>query len=498
MQEIILILLTIHCLGLILVGPKRWKSNTLCCGLLGYSGNIPWDINAIKLLFMYNETRGQDSCGFYDSKGIYKAETKASSKIVNGNNLKPSNFLIGHTRKSTFHGSINLKNAHPFEFENLIGAHNGSINNHRLLANNRKLNMHAFEIDTHAFYMAMNSDLQGNKAGYVKTLEEYEGQAALLFTLKDGNLYCYKDKDKPLFRGKINNKTGEGIYISSLKEGLEAIGCTKVKEFKDNVLYVLREGKLIHTTVIDRLKTKPTWIWDKEEWRKRQPAHSAIPINDRRWAGYAETDYPDLDETKEESNKVMPFVDGDYVKPIKAVADGSAYLADVIKAKVLAVDPETATMTIVIIERADTTCSVEIGEKLRGMRCEYFEIFEQPEVADDEDKDTPIMTPNPDVTNFQPQTAAATENNCDLTCAYQEEREEKFAKAAKEAEEDKAALVVSCADFSTLTEQQMAIFTTIRDMVRDVEAKDRIEGIDLTAIRTKIEEEIFLLAAITT
>lgn len=109
------------------------------CGLTGFApnknkkANIDW----IKMIMVYNTSRGTDSCGLYINnkviKGIgttadarmmlAKEKIKIDTKYENG-------VIIGHTRKSS-HGVKSLENAHPFRIEHegrvMYLAHNGKV-----------------------------------------------------------------------------------------------------------------------------------------------------------------------------------------------------------------------------------------------------------------------------------------------------------------------------------------------------------------------------------
>lgn len=135
------------------------------CGLVGYYGITgETDMAAFRNLMLFNQIRGMHSTGVYarySSEGkaaLVKAVgglerwamSKPAKKICSTSTLKllpivkfpdPKNkdkveksypdVLFGHGRFATL-GEINQKNAHPFEFSNIVGMHNGTMNKHWL------------------------------------------------------------------------------------------------------------------------------------------------------------------------------------------------------------------------------------------------------------------------------------------------------------------------------------------------------------------------------
>lgn len=360
------------------------------CGLLGYSGEIDYDPLKIKMLFLYNEQRGSDSCGIYtepkNGEGtVVKKVGKASTLLVNGV-LEPSDFIIGHTRKSTV-GSTSEPNAHPFKYSMVVGAHNGGITNYTMLANSREIPGQDYWVDSQALYRCMNKDKD-----YTKVLEDYAGGAALLFTMfnnpligsptESHKLYAYHDKEKPLFHGRIKISGKIGTYISSTKESLEAIGCTKIREFPINVVHIFEKGRLMSTEKIKRnpmvyryvsqepdedistsceQPTTPALYGGRESesskstyyWHgNRNGTHSERPLtpNYILYAGY-----------EIRPNSLGKSIAAFYPKHIK-------------KAKVMYAEVRSKTMTIRIMELADDASDrYKIGQLFQDVRMEYFE-----------------------------------------------------------------------------------------------------------------------------
>lgn len=105
---------------------------SILCGIFGGVGN--WNLGVIRALAICNEDRGSDSLGFFDSTGkMVKCATTPTAGLRQQNisdwleNSKNNAWLVaGHTRAAT-RGSVNRKNAHPFRYGRIIGAHNGVV-----------------------------------------------------------------------------------------------------------------------------------------------------------------------------------------------------------------------------------------------------------------------------------------------------------------------------------------------------------------------------------
>lgn len=135
------------------------------CGLVGvYSRNFGAPEFSIfeKLLYVI-VFRGEDSTGVIrlDNKGVPRVRrtvlsspeflTHQASDFIRDikGEAKPIG-LIGHTRAAT-KGEVKLANAHPFSFENVVGAHNGTI--HKKFKGREN-----YETDSEALYKLINDE----------------------------------------------------------------------------------------------------------------------------------------------------------------------------------------------------------------------------------------------------------------------------------------------------------------------------------------------------
>jgi len=234
------------------------RSTVLGCGLLGFSGEYVADKDKLAVLFMYNQARGEDSCGYYNhvvninpENRIHKKSGKVSLNLLPVNLETPSNLFIGHTRAATSGtGRTFAANAHPFLFGKWVGAHNGTLTNTKGLLREYEMDEKTIDIDSKIFPASID------KNENFKVLNHYEGAAALLWTntelKKKGSLFAYHDEYRPLFSGIIKKGNKIGRYISSIEASLKAIGCDDIKSFEEDKLYSITDGKITDTLTISR------------------------------------------------------------------------------------------------------------------------------------------------------------------------------------------------------------------------------------------------------
>ena len=195
------------------------------CGIVGYVGKdeaAPILLHGLQRL----EYRGYDSAGIavrYDNgePSVVKAEGKLINLIEKTNDGKSlhANYGIGHTRWAT-HGKSTEINAHPHSSDdfNVIGVHNGIIENYQELKLKLTKNKYKFysETDTEVIIKLIDYYYKKYKLGPVdainKALVRARGSYALALMFKDyPNEVWFAKKGSPL----IIAKGKDGCYLAS-------------------------------------------------------------------------------------------------------------------------------------------------------------------------------------------------------------------------------------------------------------------------------------------
>ncbi len=196
------------------------------CGLVGIAGKIGAnEEKAFKTMLFLDELRGKHSTGVaflqgYNEKPEFKVVKAAQrgaefveNKVFTTALARKNYVLIGHNRYAT-QGAIVDENAHPFEFENVIGAHNGS------LAWGWKTSFHDSEkrvVDSEAIYSEVNH------SDAATMWPKLKGAAALTWLDKrDNSLHFLRNKERPLFFATANK--GETIVWAS-EPWMIHVGC---------------------------------------------------------------------------------------------------------------------------------------------------------------------------------------------------------------------------------------------------------------------------------
>lgn len=264
------------------------------CGIFGYSGNKP-DILKIKILGLYNQSRGTDACGLF-----------LNNEVIHGNgpdkmfedfisnvqlpNLKKNQTILGHTRKASS-GGVNVNFTHPYAITDdknkveLVGVHNGTLYNYEELGTEYGINTTNLN-DSKTLFTILSKN-------HLDVLEKYKGNAALLMTKpsEPNTLYVFKGGSEELYHQVThlpdiyndnwqeqygedfythelnpNNKirgerplyfyqeSDNSIYFSSIESSLFAIGGTDQTVFPVpvNTFLKITNGKIVEANKINR------------------------------------------------------------------------------------------------------------------------------------------------------------------------------------------------------------------------------------------------------
>ena len=166
------------------------------CGIVCAAGLLTAEEEKIfKFLLILDTVRGEDSTGIAGvsvngdvlvSKAVGTPydlfPLKLTERIFTANNR----LLIGHNRYAT-QGGVTKKNAHPFEFDNVVGVHNGTLKARYGLKHNN------YAVDSEQLYA--NIDEDGEKV----VIPKVEGAYALVwYDKKNEQLKVIRNKERPL------------------------------------------------------------------------------------------------------------------------------------------------------------------------------------------------------------------------------------------------------------------------------------------------------------
>jgi len=190
------------------------------CGLVGVMGHITIVEKAVfQQLLLVDTIRGKHSTGIaaIDHVGdvtVFKRAVNALDffdfKQYDRTMLYSSNCLMGHNRYATA-GEVNNTNAHPFEFSELVGMHNGTLTKRYMLDDHVD-----FDVDSENLYHHMN------KNGVEDTFEKVGGAFALTWFDKVDNKLCFlRNNQRPLCYCHVEGR--KTIYWASEPWMLEGI-----------------------------------------------------------------------------------------------------------------------------------------------------------------------------------------------------------------------------------------------------------------------------------
>lgn len=154
--------------------------------------------NVFKELLVVDAVRGVHSTGMF-SVSKYQDDLHLAKTVGTPYDLAEtpgfikatrllSKVLVGHNRFAT-QGKVTKYNAHPFEFDTVVGVHNGSLTNKHEL-----LNGNLFEVDSQALYSQIDDE------GIDSLVKKARGAMSLVWYDKDEKtLNFYRNKDRPMF-----------------------------------------------------------------------------------------------------------------------------------------------------------------------------------------------------------------------------------------------------------------------------------------------------------
>jgi len=180
------------------------------CGLTGMAGGLDYkDEDAMQRMMMMNWFRGKHSTGLAairpsgDVK-IAKACTDPVSlfdfpAFKEAMNARASCVFLGHARAAT-KGAINTFNAHPWKFDHIVGAHNGTLQGGSQDDIEKELG-DKYPVDSMAIIASIAA------IGIAETVKLMRGSWALTWVdLNEGSINFLRNKERPLYFGTTKDK----------------------------------------------------------------------------------------------------------------------------------------------------------------------------------------------------------------------------------------------------------------------------------------------------
>ena len=228
------------------------------CGLAGYHTKNKLEApqrkqraNILKGLMCAMQRRGSDSTGvaFIGLHEWYlHKDALAATKFVNEYETDmPGYCAIGHTRFATV-GGVTPKNAHPFQRGHIVGAHNGSVTNWRMIDS-------AATVDSEVIF----SELAATE-DFTTVFPKLRGQFAIAWADLATRMTYLTRKDNPLYYANV--KELNTIFWCSDEFDLRAVIAAqigqspKVKEVPENVVLAISRKQRITR---HKVEFAPAW-----------------------------------------------------------------------------------------------------------------------------------------------------------------------------------------------------------------------------------------------
>jgi len=241
------------------------------CGIVGMAGNIMGNHEkAFKNMLVFDYVRGEDSTGIlgvkkHDEEDYILAkqvgnpfevlDTKQARDIFAGS----SRILLGHNRYAT-QGKVNKLNAHPFDFDDLCGVHNGTLSNKYDLDDHR-----LFDVDSENLYHCIQ------KNGLENTMRIVQGAWALVWWDKvDNTINFLRNKERPLYYALTEDKVMTWASEEWMIEiALDRAGIKRhdVQEFEVGMLYSVSvaKGGVLDKPVVRPIEFAPKKVYPVQQ-----------------------------------------------------------------------------------------------------------------------------------------------------------------------------------------------------------------------------------------
>lgn len=257
------------------------------CGIVGVAGNLfEKDVKTFRDLLYMDTLRGDHSTGVlsisntlkgYDvlkrpGPAMYLMESKGFDRVVNSS----ARVLLGHNRYGTM-GKATVANAHPFDFDNVCGVHNGTLPHN---VKSKLEDHHHFDTDSEAFYNNVNE--HGIEASITLLTQ---GAYCFVWWDKDTDELCMiRNDERPMWYTFSLDRT---VMYWASEVGMLAAALTRndVKTEKFNFLDV---HKLHRWKIPLGNKAWPEAVVSELRPKKEEPVHHGYNFHKPHWERQAE------------------------------------------------------------------------------------------------------------------------------------------------------------------------------------------------------------------
>ncbi len=216
------------------------------CGLFGWQlrdGQDAISTNQLAIvasvLCSNMDRRGGDSWGFYvPAYDKLRHGLGQMSRSISGIDLAEHDSVMAHTRKATT-GRVSVRNAHPFRFDTLVGAHNGMVSNHLEL---NWLYSRECSVDSQHIFLHLQDRHPLHEVEAYGTIEYVhlgKPDRLNLCAFDGGELAAYRIKRAGVIWASTHNAVLQALSLAGLKG--------RAYRIEDGRLYQCVGGRLVAT-----------------------------------------------------------------------------------------------------------------------------------------------------------------------------------------------------------------------------------------------------------
>jgi hypothetical protein len=246
------------------------------CGLIGMAGQLTGaEEKLTNQLLIVDALRGVDSTGVAVvsrngdvkiAKALGNPYELFNTKAYDRTFLGMNSVVIGHNRWGT-QGKINKTNAHPFEFDTLVGVHNGTLTSKHRLDSSMD-----FDVDSENLYHHID------KHGLHDAMTHLEGAWSLVWWDKlDSTLNFLRNSERPMWITK--NESGSCMFWASEpwmlqgvlgRAGIKHQAITSTQEDMHYSFHVDNKG-VIGKPKVTITKSRAVKVPSYSTWKNGQP-----------------------------------------------------------------------------------------------------------------------------------------------------------------------------------------------------------------------------------